>query len=634
MFRFGRKIFSKPSFSSKTLGKCLLIGGGTFLIGKAFSHSYGHESIQKVIDDLHQAVVAKPWMIQAFSVDDLPSADYTTFPFRTAIWKIPSREEQFKIVENLDEDFDLCIVGDGLIGASLAYEASMRGYSVCLLSSNDFVSQRDDLALNSNLIFHNVLEGDELKGLLPNFFQTQVMKCSGGFENDVIECKHYENLYNSMKDKLEKRNHLFSIAPHLMREYRNSEIFRNSQKFKYYKQMWKLLGYEYFVYGKDLWMEDTILDDRNYCEARLGVLRNRFQERTKDESDLFRDLKDARNVFRCITYYDSGILNLSRFISSLALTSAASGNIALNHVNVKSVDMDKSLLTFSDKIINEKEYSIKYKKVIFCENTSEDEQLLKRLNPHKCKEEYLFTLPQLSNYNIITQYGKFISHYRYSLLSLPAQQLENLKGILRLGDFTKNDIYSSSRFVFDNELKLISLKYENALRIIDKTKDYYSSHAVLKYIYGKDLKEMKNTEPIYGSENFVHFLTQTMKSKYPYLPNDIIRYLKFSYGDRCLDVLSQDVKQVADKQIFRHQQVWEDLPFIESEIKYLVKHENCIKALDVAIRCQMYKYDPLRIALEPEKLLDIMKDDLKWDDIKYSQEKQELIQFLNGYTRE
>ncbi|KAG2389028.1 hypothetical protein C9374_014428 [Naegleria lovaniensis] len=606
--------------------------------------------------------------VQAFSLDDLPSADYTTFPYRSEMLQIPSRVVQFESLKKLmNEDsnheahFDLCIVGDGLIGAAMSYEASLRGYSVCLLSPHDFVSYQDEFTLSSNMLFHHVLDGDSNGGLTPNFFETKAMLCElDGDENSTLSCKFYENIYSSMKEKLEKRNDLYFIAPHLMRQFRTTEVFTNSQKLNYYRQMWKLLGYEYFVYGRDLWMENLFLGDRNMCEAKLGILRNRYQERAKDMDDLFREYKDVRNVFRCITYYDSGVLNFPRLISSLALTTAAIGNFALNHTSVEKLDLENSQLIFRDKLKQDNaEYRVRYKHLVLCENTPHDDKLLSKKT---LQEEYSFTLPTISPHNIVTPYGKFIPHYRYSILSLPGEHVDRLKGILKLGNFTTQDIYSSSRFFFDNELKLVKLAstngtiFNNALKVLDRTKDYYASLTVLRYLFGKDFTSKKTDlsrnsqqdenvanqaaqeQPIYGSENFVHFLTQTMKAQYHHLHDDVIRYLKFNYGDRCLNVLREGAREVASPEettttFYLQNQIWEDLPFLECEIGYLVRVENCCTALDVAIRCQMYRYDPLRVVLECDKLLAIMKDKLSWDEKRYKEEKTQLVQFLSKYTQ-
>ncbi|KAF0972519.1 hypothetical protein FDP41_009422 [Naegleria fowleri] len=587
--------------------------------------------------------------VQAFSLDDLPSADYTTFPYREEMLKIPSRAVQFESLKKLmDEDefnheaqFDLCIVGDGLIGAAMSYEASLRGYSVCLLSPHDFVSYKDEFTLNSNMLFHHVLDGDSNGGLTPNFFQTKVMLCKSGVnngdENSTVTCKFYENIYSSMREKLEKRNDLYVIAPHLMRQFRTTEIFTNSQKLNYYRQMWKLLGYEYFIYGRDLWMEELFLGDRNMCEGKLGILRNRFQERAKDMDDLFREYKDVRNVFRCITYYDSGILNFPRLISSLALTTTAMGNFALNHTHVEKIDLENSQLVFRDKIENDNtEYRLRYKHLILCESTPQDDKLLSKKN---LQEEYSFTLPTISPHNIVTPYGKFIPHFRYSILALPGEHIDKLKGVLRLGNLTTEN----------------GTVFKNALKVLDRTKDYYSSIAVLRYLFGKNFDSKSNKtgsptsqiesdsqvqllQPIYGSENFVHFLTQTMKAKYHHLHDDIIRYLKFSYGDRCLNVLREGSREIESSDgtkttFYLQNQIWEDLPYLECEIGYLVRVENCCTALDVAIRCQMYRYDPLRVMLECDKLLNIMKDKLSWDERRYNTEKTQLVQFLSKYTQ-
>ena len=604
-----------------------LIGSGFATIGLTYwlfndDHLSSSTSVLKILEDS----ILKP--VHAFSVDCLPAADYSTFPYRSNLWNIPNREEQLKKIK--DGEVDLCIVGDGLIAASVAYEATLRGYSVCLLSPNDFISPSDEFSLNSDMMFHHVLEGNASEGLMPNFMSQYAVEC----EEDGKQCKFYSHMYNSMKEKIEKRNHMFSIAPHLMREFRVSEIFANGQRFNYYKQLWQLLEYEYFIYGKDLWMESSIFDTRNQCEGRFGILRNKYQERSKDETDFFKHFKDSRNIFRCVTYFDSGILNLPRFITSMALTTSAMGNIALNHSPVKNIDYGLSQVTFSDKFDTSTDYQVRFKKLLVCE-TPNSENLI----PRKVKTEYHFTLPSISNQSIVTEYGKFIPHYRYTILSIPSENLSKLSGILKLGNFSRKDIYSSSKSIFDNELKLIKQKHngallDNVVRVVDTTKDYYASQLVLNYLYRSNLGEVKSDEPIYGSENFVYYLTQTMKQQFPHLHDDIIRYMKFNYGDRCLNVLREGAKHTGDneKVIYQHRQLFEDLPYLESEIRYLVRVEHCYKALDVIVRCQMYKYDPLRVLIGAEKLLNIMKEQLKWNDERYIQEKQEVIQFLMKYT--
>ncbi|KAL9654679.1 hypothetical protein ABK040_006741 [Willaertia magna] len=579
--------------------------------------------------------------VHAFSLFTEPSADFTTYPFRTdeMLWKIPTREEQLNLLkEQENKIFDICIIGDGLLSASLAYEASLRGYSVCLLSKNDFISHQDTFHLNSNFLFHHVLEGNSNNSFLKsNHLTPTISFCN--LNNNI--CESYSTLYSSLKDKIEKRNQLFKIAPHLMREFRMTEIFTNKNKFNYNKQLTQLLSYEYFIYGKHLWMEDLILKNRNECEGSFSILRNKFMERTNlmntNKDDLFIEFKDIRNIYRCLTYYDSGILNLNRFITSLALTNASIKNsISLNYIDIKQINNNH--IIFKDYLNNNNEYNVKFKHLVYKleDNDINNNKLL--------KEEYQFTLPSISNYCIITPYGNFIPHYNYSILSLPSEHLNKLNGILKIANFTTNNIYSQSKVKYnDNQLKIfknISSLFNKdnnnnngmILGYIDTTKDYYSSQIILNLLFKEKEQKEFIYEPIIGSQNFVHYLTQTMKTKYPFLHDDIIRYLKFNYGDCCLNVLKRGVSQNNDNISYKLlNQIWEDLPYIESEVYYLIENEMCCKALDIIIRCQMYKYDPFKILVENEKLLKLMKNKLNWNEERYQLEKNEITTFLTQY---
>ena len=114
------------------------------------------------------------------------------------------------------------------------------------------------------------------------------------------------------------------------------------------------------------------------------------------------------------------------------------------------------------------------------------------------------------------------------------------------------------------------------------------------------------------------------------LATDVAKHLYKSYGDRALNVLM--CANPCDKRWpILGRRLSESYPFIEAEVRYAVRYEYAQKVSDVLGRRTRISFLNVQAAKESiERVLSIMREELKWDSKRVDKERREALEFLKS----
>jgi glycerol-3-phosphate dehydrogenase len=79
-------------------------------------------------------------VVQVTSPSSSPEKKSVVFPDPSKFPRIPPRQEQLSQLKNLNNKFDVLIIGGGASGAGCALDAASRGLKVALVERDDFAS--------------------------------------------------------------------------------------------------------------------------------------------------------------------------------------------------------------------------------------------------------------------------------------------------------------------------------------------------------------------------------------------------------------------------------------------------------------------------------------------------------------
>ena len=114
------------------------------------------------------------------------------------------------------------------------------------------------------------------------------------------------------------------------------------------------------------------------------------------------------------------------------------------------------------------------------------------------------------------------------------------------------------------------------------------------------------------------------------IDTDVAKYLCQAYGDRAWTVaaLSAPTEQ---RFPVRGQKISGLYPYIDGEVRYCVRHEYALTAVDVVARRMRLAFLNAQAALEAlPKVIDIMADELKWDNKRKEAEWKNSVAFLGS----
>ncbi len=497
-----------------------------------------------------------------------------------------------RFIENYqNREFDLIIIGGGITGATVAYEAALRGLSVALLEKNDFAHATS--AATSKMI-HGGLR----------YLST--------FEFGLV------------RESLKERRVLMNIAPNFV--YPIPFIFAVYEKDKVplYKMKTGMLLYEFFSYDKNrLWDKSRKVPSHRYIPANeiLQAIPGALPEGLKGG----------------YLYYDCANHSPERLTLAFIKSAVQQGAQVANYTEVKDFIIEKQNklkivkgVQVIDKL-NAKTYEVKGKMIINCagpwadilldkvRNNNKDEVLRRSEGIHiitkKLNKDYIFSgatpngrhffLVPYRNHTLIgTTDKEYIGKpddYKVSkqaiteLLDEVNQSFgahEKIKykdiiyaygGLRPLVEDQTEDVYHSSRkYEITGEKKngiagLITVeggKYTTSrllaekavnkvMRILKKTKQ--KSDSKKRYIYGSEIK------------NFNEFLKSKQKQYNNFKPEQI-DFLVKSYGTE-IDKLFALMKENADlKQMINKD--GENL----AQIVYAIRYEMAVSLSDILLR--------------------------------------------------
>jgi glycerol-3-phosphate dehydrogenase len=224
-----------------------------------------------------------------------------------------------KLSEN---EFDILIIGGGIYGATLAWRASIAGYSVALIEKNDFVSGTSS---NSQKIIHGGLR----------YLQ----------KLDFIRIRQS---INERKRLMWLAPHLISPLPCIMPAYGH-----------------KSKGKEALSVAVKLY--DLISSDRNSISDKTNRIPGGKILNKKKINDLIPCI-DQHGLKGGILWYDAFCNNTERLIISFIKSAVDNGCIAANYLKAKKMIVNKNKVNavlVSDEL-NQNQFEIKAKKVIAC----------------------------------------------------------------------------------------------------------------------------------------------------------------------------------------------------------------------------------------------------------------------------
>lgn len=127
-----------------------------------------------------------------------------------------------------------------------------------------------------------------------------------------------------------------------------------------------------------------------------------------------------------------------------------------------------------------------------------------------------------------------------------------------------------------------------------------------------------------GSHGYTPALPSQLAEKYSDVDAEVLHHLATNYGDRAWAVLS-DASPAATSRLVAQ------LPFVEAEVRYGVRAEAACTAIDVISRRMRLSFLDVNGALASlPRVVDIMADELKWDEKRRDAEFEETVHFLRS----
>jgi len=489
---------------------------------------------------------------------------------------------------NSSNEYDIIVIGGGITGAAVAYDAASRGLSVALVEKDDFGSKTS--SATSKLIHGG-------------------LRYLANFELSLV------------RESLKERRVLENIAPNFVYPIGNMIIFNNPamKKQKYLLKIGMIL-YDILSFDKKFtWDKSKKLPSHKNFSRK---------ETVKQEPAL-----DSKEQDGSLVYYDCASICPERLTLAFIKSAAGKGADVANYMEVKGFSIKNSKIdgvNVFDKISN-RELSIKGKITINCAGPWADRVLsLTGTEEHKevlrrSEGIHIITKKILSKYLVTssTPEGRhiFIIPWRgYSLIGTTDKEYigspddwkirkesvmelvddvnasfgENVKisyedilycygGLRPLVEDQTADVYESSRKyeIFDNSLDgfdgLITVeggKYTTSRNLAEN---------VMKMACRKLGMAQKNAgtdkEFLYGSEiEDINAFVEFCKTKYSNLPSESVDYLSRVYGTEIDSLMTIAEK---DKALTTPLTAEGEIP---AQIIYAVENEMALKLTDILFR--------------------------------------------------
>ncbi len=542
----------------------------------------------------------------------------------TGYYSMPMKRD---VAALADREFDLVVVGAGVYGAAIAWDASLRGLSVALIDRADF---------GSGTSFNN------LKTI------------HGG----IRYLQHAD--FTRMRESVRERRNLMRIAPHLVHPlpflvptYRGSIIKSRTA-----------MRVALFVNDLVSWDRNRIRDRQKHLPAGKTL--------TRDECLELAPGIQSENLTGGVLWHDAQMHNSDRLTLSFVLSAAEEGAVVANFVEATDLLRDDTRVTgvrARDVVAETKGLQIRGKLVVNAAGPWVDRlSSSKHRLFHFSKAMNLVTRPVVRDVAIgvvsrrphrdrdavIDTGGRFLclipwrgvtligtAHARYTgtaddveateedirdLLddvndAYPQAKLSREdvrlvhRGLLPMVSGTRNGScitlvksYQLDESV-DGLLSVVGVKYTTARDVAEKAVD-----RALALIGETHVASRSTNTPVVGGniESFDDFLRDAESD----VPADVLRHLVYTYGSRYAELLRGDCERVSDAS-----------PVLASEVRHAVREEMALDLESVVLRRTELGTagHPGRATLEA--CADIVRSELGWSDDRIASELESLESF-------
>lgn len=524
-----------------------------------------------------------------------------------------SRNEIFTAIAN-NNHFDLLIIGGGATGAGIALDAISRGYKVLLVEKSDFASGTSS---KSTKLVHGGVR----------YLEQAVKKLDKG-------------QFNLVYDALHERAIFLKLAPHLSRPL---PIFTPLYKF-----------WEKPYYRIGLKMYDWLAGRTNIGKSRSI---------NQDEAKRWFPSLNSKNLKGGVMYYD-GQFDDARMNISMIKTAALRGAYVLNYTPVATlIHENKKLVgaTIQDGL-TQRVFTIKASAIINATGPFVD--AIRHLDdPHikpiltvssgahviikqkLCPEDKGFLIPKTEDGRVL-----FLLPWNNATLAGTTDQPAEIAFDPRASNddigyilkhlsqyfnetFSESDVLSS----WSGLRPLVSNDESDNTAALSRDHVLITSPSGLLTITGGKwttyrkmaedavtLAAQRHQLPpapcltkdikLSGANGFRDDLFKEMASNYQ-IADDIALHLANSYGTNALEILAKSSPE-------SRQRLHQNHPYIEAEITYAIENEYAERASDILCRRTRLAFLDKQAAHQAStRVIEIMKDALKWDPTRIEWEK-------------
>lgn len=499
----------------------------------------------------------------------------------TGYYSMPMRRD---IAAFADREFDLAVVGAGVYGAAIAWDASLRGLSVALIDKADF---------GSGTSFNN------LKTI------------HGG----IRYLQHAD--FTRMRESVRERRNLMRIAPHLVHPlpflvptYRGS--FMKSRT----------------AMRVALFVNDLVSWDRNRIDDRQKHL-PAGKTLSRDECLELAPGIESENLTGGVVWHDAQMHNSDRLTLSFVLSAAEQGAVVANFVEATDLLHDGSRVSgvrARDVVAGTDGLEIRAKLVVNAAGPWVDRlsgakprlfHFSKAMNlvtrsvvrdvavgvvsrrPHHDRDAVIDTGGRflcLIPWREVTLVGTAHAPYTGNPDDLEATEedvrdlLDDVNDAYPQANLSRSDVRLVHRGLLpmvsgtpngggvtlaksyqlddavDGLLSVVGVKYTTARDVAEKAVDRALA------LIGKAFVRSRSVEtPVFGGdiESFDDFL----RSAEGDVPADVLRHLVYSYGTRYPELLRGDCERISDAS-----------PVVASELRHAVREEMALDLASVVLR--------------------------------------------------